>query len=287
MTLRRKSGKRPRRNSTAHKRALKSQVVMDIIAHLRKAWKTMNGVARGHCLRVLVSHGCSARGLAKNLRQSPTTIRRQMELASLPVAQRRAVNAGASAKKILAAKAVSDRCRRARERINDDLRTGALSDELASIILEFCRGEGGLPPMRMVPDDLPMFFGCVATHLSEFEVYGKRGIRATKSMEIGELFRQARPPEDDDEDVFWMGYQSEWLANVILAKAPLRPIWESALKKAQKRAAELKVVDTRAPLEAYADNEARLVELRFGLNNRPIYPGGASRMLRQGRKPIS
>jgi hypothetical protein len=285
MTLRRKAGKRPRRNSTAHKRALKSQVVKVLIVHLRKSWKTMNGVARGDSLRVLVYHGCSARGLAKNFRQSPTTIRRQMELASLPVAQRRAVNAGASAKKILEAKAVSDRWRRAKERIDDDLRTGALSDELTDIVLDFCRGEAGLPPMRMVPDDLPMFLGCVATHLSEFEVYGKRGIRATKSMGIDELFRQTRPPED--EDVFWMDHQSEWLANVILAKAPIRPIWESALMKAQKRAAELNVEDTRTPLEAYTDNEARLVEVRFGLKNRPIYPGGASRMLRQGRKPIS
>ena len=285
MKTSRKPAKRPAKNMTSHKRALTSKVVTDRIKKLRKGWKTMNGIARGDGLHALVKMGCSTRGLAKSLHQSQTTIRRQLQLAALPAAQRKAVNAGDSAKKILETKAAEVRRFRIVNQLAEEQRSGALSDELADMILRFCRAEDGLPPVRITQQELPIFLGGVETKLGEYEARGRRGIRATKRMGVEGLFRKTQPLEDTDD--FWMAYQSEWLANIIQAKVPIRLIWENGMKKTKERAADLLVEDNRTPLQVYFDNAVRLVELGSGGNNRPYYPGGARRMPRQGRKAIS
>lgn len=285
MTARRKTAKGTHKHVTAHRRALADPIVVKLIAGIRKRWKAKDGIERGDRLRELVALGCSARGLGKDLRLSATTIRRHIELATLPAKGRDAVKAGASAKKILASKAIDDRRRRRKQRIDGDRRSGLLSDEVAGIILEFCRAQGEPSRTAILEAEFTMFMNSVAYCLQDFGVHGQRGIKATKIMGIAGLFEQTQPRAL--AGTFWMDYQAEWLANIVLAKAPEPPIWERSLTKAQKRAAELNVEDMRTPLEAYDDNEARLAEIRFGPNNRLVYPGGASRMLRQGRKPIS
>ena len=104
-------------------------------------------------------------------------------------------------------------------------------------------------------------------------------------MGIVELFEQTQPPVS--EETFWLGAHAKWLAEVVWAKAQERSIWESSLSKAKRRVAELEIKDTRTPLEAYLGNRDRRADIGNGSGIRPYFPGGAYRMPRQGRKPVS
>ncbi len=288
MTPPRKAPKRTRKHVTAHRRALKDPHVVKLIAGLRKRWKLIDGIERGDRLRALAALGCSTRGLGKKLRQSATTIRRHLDLAALPTKSRQAVKAGASAKMILAKKADLDRQRRIRQRIVEDQKTGALSDEVADIILEFCRGEGDPSRTPILESEIADFMQSVAFCLGDCEARWQCGIKATKRMGIVGLFERTKPPVAAEN---WMEYQTEWLANIVLAKAPELQIRMAALYKAVRRAVELKVAtDQRTPLEAFHEQAVRKfirhAELYTSLRPQ-YYPGGVYRMRKQGSKPVS
>jgi hypothetical protein len=171
------------------------------------------------------------------LKQSATSIRRHIAIAKLPEEGRKAIEAGASAKKILAQKATAERKRRQQERILEDRETGAPSDELATMILEFCRAKGGgnrparygEPARRLLDETL--------TTLLRFGASPERVPPVSKKLGMKGLLKKTKPPLD--EDVELMGYQAMWLARAILATAPEKPIWENAIEKAEKRIGEL------------------------------------------------
>lgn len=98
----------------------------------------MSSPIRGERLQRLISLGCSTRGLGAELGKSATTIRRHMVIAGLPAADRRAIEGGASAKGILKLKETADRIQRIQARVDKDQKKGAISDQIASIILWFC-----------------------------------------------------------------------------------------------------------------------------------------------------
>jgi hypothetical protein len=75
-------------------------------------------------------------------------------------------------------------------------------------------------------------------------------------------------------------YQAEWLANIVWAIAHERPIWESALTKAEHRAAELKP-KPKTPTEIYLDRRRRLAELSVSPVRR-IYHGAVNHLEHQG-----
>jgi hypothetical protein len=92
----------------------------------------MGLLERGERSRELTGLGCSTRGLEKELGQSSTAIRRNIELTKLPEEDRKAIEDVASAKKILERKA-DDAARKCRsERIILDRETGSLSDGVAN-----------------------------------------------------------------------------------------------------------------------------------------------------------
>jgi hypothetical protein len=103
-------------------------------------------------------------------------------------------------------------------------------------------------------------------------------------MGIAGLFEQTQPPATANS---WTEYQSEWLANIVLAKAPEHPIWERAVEKAIRRAGELKVEDKRTPSQVYLDRQKHEVEMKACPSPRRYFPGGAFSMPRQGSKPVS
>jgi IS30 family transposase len=117
---RRNTAKRTRKNVTRHRRAFTDPKVGKLVVSLRKRWSVLDGIERGDRLRALADRGCSTRGLGKKLRQSPTTIRRHLDLAAMPTKDRDAVKAGASAKKILANMADLKRRLRVRKRIAEE-----------------------------------------------------------------------------------------------------------------------------------------------------------------------
>ena len=142
MTKRRKvpiKETKKRAHETAHWRTMADPAVQKLVSNLQLGWGSMGLLERGSLLRELAALGCSIRGLEKELGQSATSIRRHIVLATLPEADRKAIDAGASAKKILALKAIADRQRRRQRRIDEDRETGALSDKIATNILEFYR----------------------------------------------------------------------------------------------------------------------------------------------------
>lgn len=212
MTPRRKITAQKRKHVTAHRRASASQAVAALIVQLRRSWKALDRVERGDRLCELAKLGCSTRGLGEELGLSATTIRRHIDLASMPESAREAVKAGASSKKILAAKAANVRRQKKQKRVTDEQRTGALSDEIADIILWFCSGKGRPARTRILIGDLPEFLNSLRVYLSR-EMQREQPIKATKRLGPAGLVTAAKPSGDPaSEGTLWMDYFAEWLA---------------------------------------------------------------------------
>src|ERR1017187_3200339 len=93
--------KKKRAYETAHWRTMADPAVRKLVSYLQLGWKSMGPLERGRLLHELAALGCSTRGLEKELGQSATSIRRHIVLATLPEADRKAIEYGASSKKIL------------------------------------------------------------------------------------------------------------------------------------------------------------------------------------------
>ena len=283
MTRRRKAAAKKRSQGTGHYRAMAKPEVKKLVNTLQNGWNVMGFKERGDRSHELVSLGCSVRGLELELNQSATSIRRHMTLAELPENERKAIDAGDSAKRILANKATVDRDKRRQKRVNEDQKTGALSDKLATIILEFCRAKQGPNRPTVSGKCAVILFNQARSFLEVSDTAGHRKIKVSSKKGEKRLFNKTRPPLKRSSKLGW--HQGEWLANIVWAIAPERPIWDSALKKAKHRIKELDPKKT--PLEAYYEanlnRQARLMEL-INLPARQMYHGAIS-MQRQGKPP--
>jgi hypothetical protein len=267
-----------RHNLTAHRRAASDAEVQRLLADLRREWKTIDRLERGNRLLDLAKRGCSIRGLEEALGQSATNLRRYMTFPKLPERERDAIRTGASAKHILALKAQANRRRKMRERIALDDRTGELSDHLAETILAFCKTVGRVPPTPVLENELVSFLSEARNTAWEMERSGVRPLKFTKRMGLRQRIRRTEPQAQ--EVAFYMAHLANWLAALLRAEAPERPIWERAIEKAGSRSKELRVKLTiRQQLER---RRQRLLEISQGPPPRPTYSGGAQRMRRQG-----
>ena len=268
---------------TAHRQSMADPRVRKLVDVLRRCWKSMGPIKRGERLRELTTLGCSMRGLEGKLKQSATSIRRHMLLAELPEEDRKAIEAGSSAKKILVQKADAKRKKCQGERIIEDQKTGAISDEVAAIILEFCRAkEGGNRVPRSGESAEKLMIQTLA-ELFKREASHERVPRVSKKLGMKGLLRKTKPRKDNDEAL--IAYEAKWLARLVLAKAPERPIWENAIEKAERRVREL--TPQKRPSEMWWDGVWRGIRRSEELAApcvRPVYKGGArSIMERQGR----
>ena len=263
-------------NRTKHRRAMEEPEVRELVDILRQGWVAKGLPERGKQLCALSALGCSTRGLGREMKQSATSIRRHMKIAGLPEEDRKAIEAGASAKTILARKATADRQKRIQERVDEDQKTGALSDAAATIILEFCRTGKELRKDPIITRVFPNFLNRVAGLIRSFETSGRKAISVSKKLELPSLFRKTRPHATNGIPAHV--HQREWLANILWAIAPESPIREIALRKAEHRASEL--TSTRTPSEMYQDRVRRLAELSAS----PVRPAdkGAWSLKRQG-----
>jgi hypothetical protein len=175
--------------------------------------------------------------MQRKLGQSATTIRRHLALAQLPPNLQRAIKEGSSAKKILAARDTDSRLRRMQQRIIADRKTGALSDQMADIVLKFCQAKDGTPDTPILKSELSTFLDSVKLHLNAIAINGQRFRRISTKNGIARLFNKTEPQRIKDR--FWMDFQAEWMAYIIMVRTPERAIWESALQKAQTRSKEL------------------------------------------------
>jgi len=225
------------RNNTNHRKAVSAPAVSKRVRRLAKSWKDLDHIERGDLLLSLAGQGCSVRGLADDLGQSDTSVRRHMTLAKLPEADRKAVKAGKSAKKILALKAMEDRRRQMQQRVAEDARTGILSNQLADHILEFCKTTTGVHGSDL--DTVVLFFNEVRNSLTRLDRDGVRAPKVKMSLPLKQRFRLSRPVPKDDEAV--VAHRAIWLALFLKSEAPERLILDRAINKAQARRAELKV----------------------------------------------
>src|ERR1019366_2490889 len=102
--------------------------------------------------------------------------------------------------------------------------------------------------------------------------------RISKKLSLKRLLNKTRPPNGDVESL--MAHEADWLANVVRAKAPERPIWERAIQKAERRFKEL--TPQKLPIEIWRDNQRRLAKIST-LPSRPIYRRAALSLERQSK----
>jgi hypothetical protein len=84
-----------------HQHALKDPATLELLTTLKKTWKKLSNIERGERILELVQRGCTRRGLAADLHQSATSIRRHLEFSTLPKEDRDSIEHGTSAKRIL------------------------------------------------------------------------------------------------------------------------------------------------------------------------------------------
>lgn len=249
----RKPPKKKRKNVTRHRRAAADPSVNDRIEDLLLHWDELDRASKGQRLKDLLSSGCSTRGLADSLPISATSIRRYIDTANLPQKAIEAIRSGYSAKKILNHKAQLDRQHRRDDRVKLDEKTGELSDGLADIILAFCKTSDEFPFAKYEEHFLIKFLSEVRNVCWRLESNGFPFPKLLKKHNFKKRLRLTRPPVTSDIPLV---HPIEWLAILILAEVPERPIWEAAIVKAAKRAKELKPKDNRSQVKKYLDYKA-------------------------------
>ena len=248
-------------------------------AQLRRAWPTMGHIERGDALRQLVASGCSTRGLAEVIGVAPTTVRRFLEIASLPSSLRQTVANGTSAKRVLQSRAAERRRGAVVERLTLEKESGKFSDELADVLVGFAKGESG-GNLRMTRDEFPVFLTSVARAVLSPDACRTKPKRISKKLDLRAQLKAAKPRRAASDNP--LEQRAEWLAHFIRARFPERAIWERAMAKALKREKEL------APGHSLAETlRSRSWEPTFiQIPARPITRPAREVMKRQGRKPI-
>jgi len=253
MTTQKKVSSRKSANETEHRRAMANPMVLELLSNLGRDWAAMAPLDRGVRLRELTALGCSARGLEKALQQSATSIRRHMATAGQPKMYPNADELLAAAQEAANQRAKAERDECQRQRVIEDAETGALSDEVATVFLRFCRAEDGLLESPILQGGVPLLLRIAERNLSEFEARGRQAIRIPEEMDLKELFRLTEPSAEGRH--LRMKHCGGWIANVVWAMAPERPIRESALRKSKSRAGEL------TPKKQPMKSESRVREL--------------------------
>jgi hypothetical protein len=201
-----------------------------------------------------------------------------MTFPTLPQLEREAIRTGSSAKHILALKAKAERRRKMRGRSSFDEKTGELSDRLADTILAFCKTNDEVPPTPVLEEELVPFLSEARNAAWKMEASGEPPIKLTKQLNLRERFLRTMPRVQPE--LLYMAHLAKWLAVLLRAEAPERPIWERAIEKAGKRSKELRV---RLTIQQHFDARLeRQWELFVGPPPRKVYPGGAHRLGKQG-----
>ena len=124
-----------------------------------------------------------------------------------------------------------------------------LSDEVADFILDFCKN--AVPADPILDSHLPLLLEDVRRFTRGELGPPPPSIQLPKKINLPELYRITRPSKSPDEN--WLGHRVIWLAKMMMAIAPQLEIRETAMNKAEKRAAELSIQPTREEEEQSRD----------------------------------
>lgn len=277
MKRRKRTRSNSRQNITAHRRAMADPALQEQVRQLRREWPKLGYVERGDRLRRLADAGGSTRGLAHAIGVSATTIRRFLEIASLPNHERENVANGASAKKVLAARANNRQRRRIVQRLAIEKESGRFSDELADTIIAFAKGELG--DVRMTRDELPLFLDAVTREINSQDTRKVKRERVSKRLEVKAQLKSVRPKPPKNDNL--IEERAEWMARFVRARFPEPIIWERALEKSAKREKELLPAPTLADVVRSKSWEPIYVNIP----PRPVTRPAREVMKRQSRKP--
>ncbi len=220
-----------------------------LILKLHDDWENLDEIQRGDFIQDLFERGCSIRGLVSDLDVPATTLRRYMKLSSLSKADRDSLKAGESVKKVSARKAIRDAATVGHEELVKEKRSGAPSDKAAGTILDFCKNAA--PDEPILDSHLPLLLEDVRRFTRGELGPPPPSIQLPKKINLPELYRITRPSKSPDEN--WLGHRVIWLAKMMMAIAPQLEIRETAMNKAEKRAAELSIQPTREEEEQSRD----------------------------------
>ncbi len=253
MTEKPNSSQKSTVNLTAHHKAMANSKVQALVKALRDGWESIGTLERTKRLIELTALGCSQRGLEKELKQPATKIRRHIGR-GLPE-QREADTPPplVIARMRLEQMALDEAEKRRKQRLKDDEETGAVSDKIATIVFEFCRGQEGLPDSQILKADLQVFLDSAENQLNYFEANHFREIQISKGISTRKVFELSQPDELEDE--FWLVHRGRWVAKIVWAYAPERAIWTRVLSKVRSRKDELD--PPPAPLLNYMKRAAR------------------------------
>jgi hypothetical protein len=249
--LQRKRRKRNNLKQTKHRQAVADPETRQKLGILKCNWSCWDGIQRGDRLRELVEkHRCTIRGLAKDLKEqgaAEATLRRYITLSKVPPEERQRLKEGETAKRVLERKAARDRKRVLQERIKEERKTGAISDEIAEIIIDFATRRHADLGIGFFVSGIPhLLIGVRAI------TRGCAGLRAVqvplpKNISLVEFYKKARPARYPGEDGMehWQG----WLSNILVTLAPELEIRETAMNKAEERSF------SEIPLKVWEDLE--------------------------------
>jgi hypothetical protein len=230
---------RKKTKTTRHARIKRSSSIKRRISELRSHWDVFDPVTRGERLRELIALGCSGRGLADDLCVSPTNIRFHLDLAEITPTEKQVLKAGGSAKQAF------EMLRRRREaearlaRVRQEQKTAAISDQLATDIVAFCRAKPiwtqdlDDPNKKIVFGyDLTERFFAELNWAIEMQVRGAspKPHPAPLHIGFGTICKTVQPDQKGYD--FWLSWLVDWLAMAIMAAAPEASIRDAALKKA-------------------------------------------------------
>jgi len=222
----------PRPIQTANQVAMNKKVVRKRIDLLKIQWKNLDNIERGERLNELLGRGCSSRGLEKKLNVPATTIRRYYTLAKLPKDERAALRAGETQKKALARNAARDRSRERNERIAEERKSGALSDELAKIILDFVRFRGVIAIEHVRDNAFLTMMNATREYSRNTRGYRPAPMRLPLSIRLKDLYDATRPRQSSDD--YEIDYEARWLATILISLAPEEEIRETAMNRAER-----------------------------------------------------
>jgi len=132
-----KQGRKPHRGK--QQRALETPETKAMVVALRKKWRKLSHIERGQRLLALIACGCTGRGLAGDLHQSGTNVRRHLELMKLPPEDQKAIEQGMSAKQVWGRLSEERRLEHILRLIRLEQKTGAVSDRAARVIFELLK----------------------------------------------------------------------------------------------------------------------------------------------------
>ena len=214
-----------------HQHALKDPATLELLTTLKKTWKKLSNIERGERILELVQRGCTRRGLAADLHQSATSIRRHLEFSTLPKEDRDSIEHGTSAKRILK-KAAQERTNQSNiQLVRLERETGAVSTRAAEVIFELLK-------TQPTAGEFSAF--------EQIEWYFKRTRLLDKGMQRiprdlkdpkKKIIAACKPPIEQDRDRLPVHPDStpiaEWVFRIADALTPTRDICKAALVKAR------------------------------------------------------